>query len=96
MEALSIEREEKAVQADLADWSGIMTYAEFRHGKVAPVSFELLGIGRQLADQQQVKLSAILLGSGLGDAARDFLRFSDPVCTHRYRTGSPDQLRISN
>ncbi|UCD65879.1 MAG: electron transfer flavoprotein subunit alpha [Deltaproteobacteria bacterium] len=75
VEALSIESKEKAVQADLADWSGIMIFAEYRHGKVAPVAFELLGIGRQLADQQKVKLSAVLLGSGLGDAARDLISF---------------------
>ena len=25
-----------------------------------------------------------------------FLRYDEPVCTHRYRTGSPDQLIISN
>lgn len=79
VEALSIEREEKAVQADLADWSGVMIYAEFRHGKVAPVSFELLGIGRRLADQQQVPLSAVLLGAGLGDAARKLVSYGADV-----------------
>jgi electron transfer flavoprotein alpha subunit len=75
VQALSIEQKEKAVQADLADWSGIMIYAEFRHGKVVPVSFELLGIGRQLADQQNVPLTAVLLGSGLGDAAKDLVAY---------------------
>jgi electron transfer flavoprotein alpha subunit len=75
VEALSIEQKEKAVQADLVDWSGIMIYAEFRHGKVVPVSFELLGIGRQLADQQNVPLTAVLLGSGLGDAAKDLVSY---------------------
>ncbi len=73
VEALTIEREEKVVQADLAEWSGIMIYAEYRHGKVAPVSFELLGIGRELADRQKVVLSAVLLGSGLGETARDLV-----------------------
>jgi electron transfer flavoprotein alpha subunit len=69
--ALSIEAKEKAAQADLGEWSGIMIYAEYRHGKVVPVSFELLGIGRQLADQQNVNLIAVLLGSGLGGAAKE-------------------------
>ena len=75
VEALSIEQKEKVVQTDLAQWSGIMIYAEFRHGKLVPVSFELLGIGRQLADQQNVPLTAVLLGSGLGDAARDLVSY---------------------
>jgi len=79
VDALSIEQKERVAQADLAEWSGIMIYAEFRHGKVAPVSFELLGIGRQLADQQNVPLSAVLLGSGLGDAARDLVSYGADI-----------------
>jgi len=73
--ALSIEREEKTGQADLADWSGVMIYAEYRHGRFAPVAFELLGIGRQLADQQNVPLSAVLLGDGLGDGGRELVAY---------------------
>ena len=75
VEALSIEREEKVGQADLADWAGVMIYAEYRHGRIAPVAFELLGIGRQLADQQNVSLSAVLLGDGLGDAGRELVAY---------------------
>ncbi len=71
--ALSIEVGEKAVQQDLAAWSGIMIFAEYRHGKVVPVSFELLGIGRQLADQRGLSLSVVLLGSSLGIAAADLV-----------------------
>jgi len=73
VEALSIEREEKTGQADMADWSGVMIYAEYRHGRIAPVAFELLGIGRQLADQQNVSLSAVLLGDELGEAGQELV-----------------------
>ena len=79
VEALSIEQKEKVVQADLTEWSGIMIFAEFRQGKVVPVSFELLGIGRELADQQNVALCAVLLGSGLGDAARDLVSYGADI-----------------
>ncbi len=75
VEALSIEHEEKTGQVDLADWSGVMIYAEYRHGRIAPVAFELLGIGRQLADQQNVPLSAVLLGDGLGDGGRELVAY---------------------
>jgi electron transfer flavoprotein alpha subunit len=78
-EALSIDQKEKVVQADLTEWSGIMIFAEFRQGKVVPVSFELLGIGRELADQQNVALCAVLLGSGLGDAARDLVSYGADI-----------------
>jgi len=64
-EALHIQGAEKKVQADLDAWSGIWVFAEYRHGNIAPVSFELLGIGRELADQRGVLLSAVLLGSGV-------------------------------
>jgi electron transfer flavoprotein alpha subunit len=77
--ALSIEAKEKAAQADLGEWSGIMIYAEYRHGKVAPVSFELLGIGRQLADQQKVNLSAVLLGSGMDGTAEELVKYGADV-----------------
>ncbi|MFZ5775851.1 MAG: FAD-binding protein [Thermodesulfobacteriota bacterium] len=70
--ALSIEREEKAV-GDLSAWSGVWVYAEHRHGRLAPVGLELLGAGRKLADQRGVKLSAVLLGAGLGDAAKELI-----------------------
>ena len=78
-EALTIEREEKVAQADLTEWSGIMIYAEYRHGKVVPVSFELLGIGRELADRQKVVLIAVLLGAGLGEAARDLVSYGADI-----------------
>lgn len=79
VEALTIERDEKVVRTDLADWSGVMVYAEYRQGKVAPVSFELLGIGRRLADNKKVPLSAVLLGTGLGDAAKELVAYGADV-----------------
>lgn len=62
-EALKIEGAEKRQSVDLDAWSGIWVFAEFRHGHIASVTFELLGIGRKLADQRGVALSIILLGA---------------------------------
>jgi len=73
--ALSIEGGEKKVKANLEEWSGIWVFAEYRLGKVAPVSFELLGIGRKLADQRGVPLSAVLFGSGLREAAGELIAY---------------------
>lgn len=64
-EALRIEGAEKSVRADLGNWSGIWVFAEYRQKKLAPVSFELLGIGRELADKRGIPLSAVLFGSGV-------------------------------
>jgi electron transfer flavoprotein alpha subunit len=62
VEALHIESTGKRIQSDIDAYSGIMVFAEYRHGNVAPVSYELLGIGRKLADKRGVKLSVILPG----------------------------------
>ncbi|MFU8818976.1 MAG: FAD-binding protein [Desulfurivibrio sp.] len=62
--ALQLEREEGVQTADLGSWTGVWVYAEFRHGRIAPVALELLGAGRRLADKRGVPLSAVLLGSG--------------------------------
>lgn len=70
VEALSIEDAEgRQVQDDLNSWSGIWVFCEFGRGQLAPVSTELLGIGRKLADDRNVQLTAILLGHQTGDSA---------------------------
>lgn len=68
--ALKIETVAKRTQANLDEYSGVLVFAEYRHGQVAPVSFELLGIGRKLADMRGVPLSVLLMGgkvSGYAD-----------------------------
>ena len=88
--ALSIEREERATKGNLTDWSGVWVYAEYRHGRTAPVAFELLGVGRKLADERSVKLAAVLLGSNLAGQAEELIaagadvvyRVDDPSLAH--------------
>jgi electron transfer flavoprotein alpha subunit len=43
----------------------VWVFAEQEDGKLADIAFELLGKGRELADRLGVKLSAVLLGSGV-------------------------------
>ncbi|NQS71458.1 MAG: electron transfer flavoprotein subunit alpha [Desulfobulbaceae bacterium] len=61
-DALRIEVADKRLQEDAHTFSGVMVFAECRHGLIAPVTYELLGIGRKLANQRQVPLSVVLLG----------------------------------
>ncbi len=74
-EALHIEGGEKKARVDLGAWSGIWVFAEYRLGKVAQVSFELLGIGRKLAEQRGVPLSAVIFGHDLDDASAQLITF---------------------
>ena len=72
-EALSIEGTEKKVKVNLDEWSGIWVFAENRIDRVAQVSFELLGIGRKLADQRGVSLSAVIFGKDLDEAVAELI-----------------------
>ena len=69
VEALRIEGGEQVARVNPDEWSGIWVYAEWCHGRVATVSYELLGIGRKLADERGVDLSAVLMGSDLGSVS---------------------------
>ncbi|MDH5443467.1 MAG: electron transfer flavoprotein subunit alpha/FixB family protein [Hadesarchaea archaeon] len=46
----------------MGEYKGVMTFAEQEDGKIHPVSYELLGKGRDIADKLGVKLSCVLLG----------------------------------
>ncbi len=52
----------------LTEFKGVWVFAEQRNGKIASVSYELLGIGRRLSDELNVNLSAILFGSSEKEA----------------------------
>ncbi len=70
VDALSLDLKRKQVQVDLAAWAGVFVFCEYRRGELAPVSLELLGIGRKLADRRGVQLSALLLGHRTGETAQ--------------------------
>lgn len=44
------------------EYKGVMIFAEQEDGKIHPVSYELLGKGRDIADKLGVELSCVLLG----------------------------------
>ncbi len=52
----------RAGGVDLGTWKGVWVNIELERGRVHPVSWELLGEGRKLADHLGVALSGIVLG----------------------------------
>lgn len=54
--------------------SGVWVFAEQRNGKVNPVSYELLGEGRKLAQARGGELSAVLLGWRIRDKAEGLIQ----------------------
>ena len=63
-EAIIIEKEGAEGIGDLDAWRGVWVVAEYRQDGFAPVTFELLGRGRGLADDLGVELSAVAIGKG--------------------------------
>ncbi len=78
VEALTLEVERTA-KLDTDDWSGILVYCEYRQGELAPVSLELLGIGRALADKRKVKLSAVLIGYETGEVGEELVGYGADI-----------------
>ncbi|MBI5196181.1 MAG: electron transfer flavoprotein subunit alpha [Nitrospirae bacterium] len=52
----------------LTDYKGVWVFAEQREGKIASVSYELLGAGKKLADELATDLSAVLFGGSDSEA----------------------------
>jgi len=72
VEAITIEKKEvKAADG----YQGVWVFAEQRRGRLAGVSFELLGEGRRLADKLGVSLSAVLFGRQVREAAGDLFAY---------------------
>jgi len=73
-EAITLEKDEpEAAGVDIDQWRGVWVAAEYRFGQIAPVTFELLGKGRQIANDLEVELTAVLMGSGVKDRARELI-----------------------
>ena len=72
--------------SQFTDYKDVLVFAEQRNGKVASVSYELLGIGRKLSNELGTKLLAILLGSDESEA-RELIKwgadkvylYNDPI-----------------
>lgn len=56
----------KELPEHLKAYRHVWVFIEYEHGAIHPVSLELLGEGRKLADKRGVQLSAVLLGGESG------------------------------
>lgn len=71
-EAISLKKE-KAAQKDTETHKGVWVFCEQKRGVLQPVSFELLGKGRQLADKLKCELAAVLVGHEIEAKAQDVI-----------------------
>ena len=73
-------KEAAAREIDHAAYRDVWVFAEQDDGTIQSVTYELLGEGRQLADDLDMDLCAVLLGSGVDAQARELVaRGADKV-----------------
>jgi electron transfer flavoprotein alpha subunit/NAD-dependent dihydropyrimidine dehydrogenase PreA subunit len=77
-DAITIKETKK--EADVSEYAGVLVYAEQRKGVVHPVAYELLGKGRELADQLGEDLYAVVIGKDVDKGAEELaVRGADKV-----------------
>lgn len=60
---------------NIDEYKGLMVFAEQREGKIHPVSYELLGKGTEIAQKLNIEVSAVVLGSNLGDEIHELFYY---------------------
>lgn len=80
-EAIIIDRpaSKPVKEQEKGDWHGVWVFVETQGNDVSPVSYELLGEGRKLADLLKTELSAVVLGEGSFKPDGLFARGADKV-----------------
>lgn len=72
--AITIEIEKQA-REDLSQYSGVWVFGEQWRGEIAPVVFELITAGRELADARKSELAVVVLGDNLDQAANELSEY---------------------
>lgn len=79
--AILIEKEvaREIAKVDLSKYKDILVFAEQYKNKVAPVTFELLGKGKELAEKLNEKLLCVILGNNIFNEAKVLCSYADNV-----------------
>lgn len=59
----------------MSEYKGILVFAEQRDGDIHPISFELLGKAREIADKKKCEVSSVLLGYQMREKAKELIYF---------------------
>ncbi|MCD4796549.1 MAG: electron transfer flavoprotein subunit alpha [Candidatus Cloacimonetes bacterium] len=60
---------------DKSQFKGVWVFAEQKNGEIAPVVFELLGKGKELAEQRETELVAVLLGYNVEKLSKELIAY---------------------
>src|SRR5512146_1452746 len=72
--AISIDIDKQPVE-NLDSYRNVWVFGEQRDGHVAPVVFELINVGRDLADARKQELAVVILGNDLKEAVEDLATY---------------------
>ena len=88
-----VDPEAAAVAEKLAAYKGVWVFVEQTEGEPAKVSWELLGVGGQLAEKLQVELCAVVIGENVEPLCQEAFNYGaskayllDAPVYHHYRT----------
>ncbi len=73
--AIEFIKDEAGADIDISLYKDVWVFGEQKNGEIANVALELLGEGRKLADQLNVKLAAVLMGQDMEAAAKKLISF---------------------
>ncbi|MGL5416115.1 MAG: electron transfer flavoprotein subunit alpha/FixB family protein [Clostridium sp.] len=80
---------------DKSLWKGILIYVDYLEDKIHPVTFELIGKGRELADKLNEKVYCLMIGNDLKDKSEELLHYGvDEV--HVYDNKELESFKIEN
>ncbi|MBE6572165.1 MAG: electron transfer flavoprotein subunit alpha [Ruminococcaceae bacterium] len=92
--AITWEDEEKKETVDKSLWRGVCVFCEISDGKIHPVTLELLGKARELADSISHPVYGILIGKNVKDHAAELCHYgADKIFV--YDDAAFEQFRIS-
>jgi electron transfer flavoprotein alpha subunit len=74
-EAIGMPEVEAVETDDIESYQGVWVVAEHHNGEAHSVSFELLSVGRDLADKLEVELAAVLIGDQLQETAKQLIGY---------------------
>jgi len=64
--------EEEVTALDRSAWNGILVYVEHSNGVIQPVTYELIGKAREMADKTHQPVYAMAAGTDISTIARIF------------------------
>ena len=67
--------EDELTEINKDDWRGITVYIDHIEGDIHPVSFELIGKARQMADKIGHPVQCLIMGDNISDIAEEVLHY---------------------